>query len=96
MAVKLVELYKEIEPLYDVRLVTKSCFGKVIEWTHIIENPSFIKLLHGGELIFSAGIQYSSVEWMIDFVERLMEADAGGLIVTFPDGDEFPQEVIDF
>lgn len=96
MAVKLVELYKEIEPLYDVRLVTKSCFGKVIEWTHIIENPAFIKLLHGGELIFSAGIQYSSVEWMIDFVERLMEADAGGLIVTFPDGDEFPQEVIDF
>ena len=39
MAVALEELYQEIEPLYDIRLVTDSCFHKIIEWTHIVENP---------------------------------------------------------
>ncbi len=53
MAVALEELYQEIEPLYDIRLVTESCFHKIIEWTHIVENPEFIKLLHGNELIFN-------------------------------------------
>ena len=46
MAVALEELYREVEPMYDMHLVTKSCFHKVIEWTHIVENPEFIELLH--------------------------------------------------
>ena len=74
MAVALEELYREVEPMYDMHLVTKSCFHKVIGWTHIVENPEFIELLHGDELIFSAGIQYTSEEWLMDFVQRLIEA----------------------
>lgn len=65
------ELYREVEPMYDMHLVTKSCFHKVIGWTHIVENPEFIELLHGDELIFSAGIQYTSEEWLMDFVQRI-------------------------
>lgn len=96
MAVALEELYQAIEPMYDMRLVTKSCFHKVIEWTHIVENPEFIVLLHGDELIFSSGLQYTSEEWLMDFVKRLIKARTGGLVLSLHDGNEYPQSVIDY
>ena len=76
MAVALEELYKEIEPLYKVELRTKNCFHKIIEWTHIVEEPEFTTLLHGNELVFSVGIQRTSDEWLMDFVGRLITAEA--------------------
>lgn len=96
MAVALEELYQAIEPMYDMRLVTKSCFHKVIEWTHIVENPEFIVLLHGDELIFSSGLQYTSEEWLMDFVKRLIKAGTGGLVLSLHDGSKYPQKVIDY
>lgn len=96
MAVALEELYQEIEPLYDIRLVTESCFHKIIEWTHIVENPEFIKLLHGNELIFNAGLQFDSDEWMLDFVRSLNEAGAGGLVLSLHDGKRYSKQVLDY
>lgn len=96
MAVALEELYREIEPLYDIRLVTESCFHKIIEWTHIVENPEFIKLLHGDELVFNAGLQYTSADWMMDFVKRLIDAGAGGLVISLHDGKGYSQELLDY
>ena len=90
------ELYREVEPMYDMHLVTKSCFHKVIEWTHIVENPEFIELLHGDELIFSAGIQYTSEEWLMDFVQRLIEAGTGGLVLSLHEGSCYPQRIVDY
>lgn len=96
MAVALEELYHEIEPLYDIRLVTKSCFHKIIEWTHIVENPEFIKLLHGNELIFNAGLQFDSDEWLLDFVRRLNDAGAGGLVLSLHDGKNYSERVLEY
>ncbi len=96
MAVTLQELYGEIETMYDVRLVTDSCFHKMIEWMHVVENPEFISLLHGNELIFTAGLQYTSREWLMDFVKRLMDAGAGGLVLSMHDGKTYPPEVVDY
>lgn len=96
MAVALEELYQEIEPLYDIRLVTESCFHKIIEWTHIVENPEFIKLLHGNELIFNAGLQFDSDEWLLDFVRSLNEAGAGGLVLSLHDGKRYSKHVLDY
>lgn len=96
MAVALKELYEEIEPIYDMRLVTYSCFHKIIEWTHVVENPEFIKLLHGNELVFTAGLQYTSEEWLMDFVERLIRVGAGGLVLSLHDGKEYPKQVVDY
>ena len=90
------ELYREVEPMYDMHLVTKSCFHKVIGWTHIVENPEFIELLHGDELIFSAGIQYTSEEWLMDFVQRLIEAGTGGLVLSLHEGSCYPQRIVDY
>ncbi|MDO4313639.1 MAG: PucR family transcriptional regulator ligand-binding domain-containing protein [Eubacteriales bacterium] len=96
MAVALEELYKEIEPLYDMRLVTNSCFHKIIEWTHVVENPEFIKLLHGNELVFTVGLQYTSEEWLMDFVKQLIAAGAGGLVLSLHDGKKYPAKVVDY
>lgn len=90
------ELYREVEPMYDMHLVTKSCFHKVIGWTHIVENPEFIELLHGDELIFSAGIQYTSEEWLMDFVQRLIAAGTGGLVLSLHEGNCYPQRIVDY
>lgn len=96
MAVALEELYHEIEPLYDIRLVTTSCFDKIIEWTHIVENPEFIKLLHGNELIFNAGLQFDSDEWLLDFVRQLNYAGAGGLVLSLHDGKRYSERVLEY
>ena len=96
MAVALEELYREIESSYDVRLVTTSCFQKIIEWTHIVENPEFIKLLHGNELVFTAGLQYTSEQWLLDFVRKLIEANAGGLVMSLHEGESYPESVVSY
>lgn len=96
MAVTLQELYEEIETMYDVRLVTDGCFHKMIEWMHVVENPEFISLLHGNELIFTAGLQYTSEEWLINFIKRLIDADAGGLVLSMHDGKTYPDWVVDY
>lgn len=96
MAVALEELYQEIEPQYDIRLVTDSCFHKIIEWTHIVENPEFIKLLHGNELIFNAGLQHTSEAWLLEFIRKLIEAGAGGLVISLHDGKTYSQKVLEY
>ena len=49
MAVQLENLYSQIEEGFDVRLLTKSCFHKMIDWIHMVEDMDFVPLLHGDE-----------------------------------------------
>lgn len=95
MAIALEELYAEIEPNYTVKLRTKSCFQKIIEWMHVVEEIEFVKLLHGNELVFNSGLQYASTEWIIKFIDELNKVGAGGLIISLHEKQDFPPEVID-
>ena len=70
MAVALKELYDEMAPRYGLVLQTESCFQKVIEWIHMIEDKQFIKLLRGNELILNTGVPYVSTEWLHDYPYR--------------------------
>ena len=96
MAVALEELYAEIETKYMVKLRTESCFQKVIEWMHVVEEIEFVKLLHGNELIFNSGLLYVSTEWIMKYIEELDRAGAGGLIISLREKQEFPPEVLDY
>lgn len=96
MAVELKDLYAKIKPQYEVKLHTRSCFQKSIEWIHMVEEADFAKALHGDELIFNTGLNYGSEEWLKNFVESLREANAGGLIVALHDGHSFSQEIIHY
>ncbi len=94
MAVKLNELYKEIENKHKVRLLTKDFFDKSIEWMHIVDKVEFSSVLHGDELIFNSSLNGASEEQWYEFLEHLLEVRAGGLIIALKDSYEMPQEVL--
>lgn len=96
MAVELIDLYADIRSRYNVKLHTSSCFEKKIGWVHIVENELFAQFLHGNELIFTSGVQYTSEEWMKDFVDMLYDKHAGGLILGLPEGRKFSKEIIEY
>lgn len=56
MAVELEDLYAEIKPQYDIKLHTSGCFRRMIDWIHMVEEVSFVSLLHGDELVFNSGL----------------------------------------
>lgn len=94
MAVELNDLYEDIRTKYNVQLHTNSCFDKKIGWVHIVENELFVQFLHGNELIFTSGVQYSSEEWLKDFIQMLYEKNAGGLILGMKEERTFSKEII--
>lgn len=96
MAVKLSDLYQEIIPEHDVHLLTTDCFGKKIEWVHMVENIDFINLLHGDELVFNSTLDGKDENYRKRFIEQLLKENAGGLIVALQEGKCFSPELIEY
>ena len=96
MAVALETLYAEIDPSHNVRLLTKGCFHKMIDWMHMVEDMDFIPFLHGDELVFNSGINYVSNEWLKIYIDAIYEKRAGGLILSMRDEMKISQEIIDY
>ena len=96
MAVELKKLYSDIYPSHDVRLLTQGCFHRYIGWVHMVENIDFIPLLHGDELVFNSSLNYESDEHRIQFIQKLISHDAGGLIVALQEGNDFSEELINY
>lgn len=95
MAVELEQLYSEIESEFDVKLVTKSCFHKMIDWIHMVEDVDFVSFLRGDELVLNSGLNYKTEEWLYTYIEELRKRNAGGLILAMRDGMSIPQRIID-
>lgn len=96
MAVELKGLYAAISPQYHVRLHTESCFGKMIAWTHVVEDIEFISSLHGEELVFCSGINFSSEEELKRYITELHRHHAGGLVMSFRGQETYSREIIDY
>lgn len=96
MAVALETLYSEIDPSHHVKLLTKSCFHKRIDWMHMVEDMDFVPFLHGDELVFNSGINYVSNEWLRVYIDAIYEKHAGGLILSMRDEMKISQEIIDY
>ena len=96
MAVALETLYSEIDPSHNVKLLTKSCFHKMIDWMHMVEDMDFVPFLHGDELVFNSGINYVSNEWLKGYIDAILERRAGGLILSMRDEMKVSQEIIDY
>ena len=96
MAVALETLYSEIDPAHNVKLLTKSCYHKMIDWMHMVEDMDFITFLHGDELVFNSGVSYTSNEWLREYIDAIYEKRAGGLILSMRDGMSISQEIIDY
>ena len=96
MAVELQELYEAVKSSYDIQLRTKSCYGKQIEWVHMVEGVEFVKLLHGDELALNSGLNYHSEEWLYELIKSLYEKGIGGLILTLRENTDITQGMIDY
>ena len=64
MAIKLQSLYEAINNQFDVILHTNSFFNKEVTWIHTVEQGEFSHLLHGDELIFNSGLNFTSQDWL--------------------------------
>lgn len=96
MAVELEYLYAKIAPEYHIKLHTESCFDKMIVWTHVVEEIEFISSLHGEELIFCSGVSCTSTAWLKRYIIELNEYRAGGMVMSFREGETFPQEIVEY
>lgn len=96
MSAELSYLYEEIEQKYEVKLLTTSCFGKKIDWMHTVERIEFSPLLHGDELIFNSGINYTSEKWLKEFIDALIKVRAGGLIISTRNDKKISEEMIEY
>ena len=94
MAVKLKELYEEIENQHQVKLLTRDFFGKSIDWMHIIDKVEFSSLLHGDELVFNSSLNGATKEQWYEFLEHLLEMRAGGLLIALKESYKVPQEIL--
>ena len=96
MAVELMDLYAQVQSEYDLKLLTTSCFGKKIGWVHMVEERELVPLLHGDELVFNSGLNYISEEWLKDFIDSLISAHAGGLIISSHKGNKMSEETVEY
>ena len=96
MAIKLQSLYEAINNQFDVILHTNSFYDKEVTWIHTVEQGEFSHLLHGDELIFNSGLNFTSQNWLKEFLKSLKDAHASGLIISVKSRPAFSQEIIDY
>lgn len=96
MAVELKRLYESVESEYELKLLTSSCFGKKIGWVHLVEREEFVPLLHGDELVFNSGMDFTSEDWLRHFIDLLVSVGASGLIISVWAGHAFSKEIAEY
>lgn len=68
----------------------------MIAWTHVVEDIEFISSLHGEELVFCSGINFSSEEELKRYITELHRHHAGGLVMSFRGQETYSREIIDY
>lgn len=99
MALAVGKLYKQGAGIYHMRLLAgKSGLHRLVKWVHIVEDEEATLFLHGGELVFTAGIRSRTKEnWLLDYAKNLERAGVSAFVVNLgPHISSVPQEVIDF
>lgn len=98
MATSIRKLYQDTDASYGMKLEAgESGLDRLVEWTHVIEAPEAIKLLHGRELVFTIGILCNRAGWLLDFVKEVSNAGCSAVVVNFGRYIKaVPEDVIEF
>ncbi len=98
MAITVKKLFKNGIALYNMNLLAgQEGLNNLVQWVHIIEDAEVGLLLHGNELVFTAGILNKEPDWLINFAKNLYKAGASAFVVNIgPYTKNIPKEVIDF
>ncbi len=98
MSITVAKLFKNATMLYNMRLVAgKSGLDNLVNWVHIVEDDDVSKFLHGGELVFTAGILNREEEWLLSFTEKLHSSNVSAFVVNLgPHIKEIPETVLSY
>jgi Sugar diacid utilization regulator len=98
MAIMVKKLYKNATFLYQMNLIAgRNGLTNLVQWVHIIEDDGISSLLHGNELVFTAGILNKEKGWLLNFARKLYDAGASAFVVNLgPYTKDIPGEVIEF
>ena len=98
MAIMVKKLYKNATFLYQMNLIGgRKGLTNLVQWVHIIEDDGISSLLHGKELVFTAGILNKEEGWLLNFAKKLYDAGASAFVVNLgPYTKDIPQDVIDY
>lgn len=100
MAITMANLCQNCENTYGMKLMAgANGLDNYVRWVHLIEDRDVPNFLHGSELVFVTGIgqQSSNDSWLFDFVKKLFDKKAVGLVVNIgPYICTIPKEVMNF
>lgn len=100
MAITMANLCQNCENTYGMKLIAGADgLDSYVRWVHLIEDRDVPNFLHGNELVFVTGIgqQSSDTSWLLEFVKKLYNKNAVGLVVNIgPYIGEIPDKVIEF
>lgn len=98
MSIMVKKLYKNGAFLYKMNLIAgKGGLTNLVQWVHIIEDDSATSFLHGGELVFTAGILNHSSDWLLNFARKLHETGTSAFVINVgPHIKEIPKEVAQY
>jgi DNA-binding PucR family transcriptional regulator len=98
MSIMVKKLYKNGTFLYKMKLLAgRNGLNNLVQWVHIVEDANVSSFLHGGELVFTAGILNNHKDWLLSFTKKLYEAGVSAFVVNIgPHTKEIPKEVADY
>lgn len=96
MATTLRHLCKYAKENYGMHLICgEGSMNNLVNWVHMLEDSATASFLHGQELIFTTGIAYDNTDWLIGFVESLVDHQASGLVLNIgPYIRSVPEELV--
>lgn len=98
MSIMLKQLCSDTETKYNLKLIAgKSGMTNTVRWVHMVEDRQVPDFLHGNELVFTTGIGHVGKDPLLEFVRRLKQHGASGVVVNIgPYLADVPKEVVDY
>ena len=98
MSITLKKLCSDTETKYSLKLIAgKGGMGNAVRWVHMVEDRQVPDFLHGSELIFTTGIGHIGRDSLLEYVKRLKQHNAVGVVINIgPYLTEVPEEVIEY
>lgn len=98
MSITLKKLCSDTETKYSLKLIAgKGGMGNAVRWVHMVEDRQVPDFLHGNELIFTTGIGHIGRDSLLEYVKRLKQHNAAGVVINIgPYLTEVPEEVIEY
>ena len=83
MAITLSQLCYNTATKYNMHLAAgRRGMGNTVRWVHMIEDRQVPEFLHGNELVFTTGIGHVGSDPLLDFVKKLNEYRAAGVVIN--------------